>query len=153
MKKDFIYGFERLGRLRFLSCLNRRFLMIFVPVELAMLLVEMTGTQTIIITLAALVVLNIVSLEFIAQRYRDAGVSGLWSLISLNPLASPLIYILLALVPGDNDINRYGPPSQPPSLSMWLFIPALMPIILFFIYWIWFYFTWAVVTVPFLMVL
>jgi len=148
MNKELILGFGRLSRLRFLAYLNSWFLLVFTPTVAALFLAELTDLQTIGLVLTATIVFNLVSLKFVAQRYRDVGVHGSWSLIFLIPLASPLLYLLLALIPGDQAPNRYGP--QNPSPSLWLLIPALLPIVLLFEYWLSLY-TGLAAAVPFIM--
>jgi uncharacterized membrane protein YhaH (DUF805 family) len=46
------------------------------------------------------------------KRYHDRGKSGFWVLISFIPLIGPVWMIIeLGMLPGDQDENRFGPPT------------------------------------------
>ncbi len=134
MHKKLILGCGRIGRLRFLAYLNGLFLLASIPLYLASLSLSPDNLQSFIPLILVLVLFNLTSLKFVAQRYHDVNVSGVWSLVFLIPPASPLMYFLLALVPGDRDNNRYGPPA--PASSRWLLVLALLPILLLLKYWL-----------------
>lgn len=134
MKKELVLGFGRLSRLRFMAYLNLWHLLAFAPLTLWALLATPEDSSLLTFTLASVVVFNLVALKMVAQRYRDAGASGFWSLIYLIPPAAPFIYLILATVPGDRDDNRFG--KAPPRSPRWLLIPALLPLVLLIWHWI-----------------
>lgn len=46
-----------------------------------------------------------------ARRLHDSSHSGWWQLLALIPVAGWLVLLIFFLLPGDEDENRFGPPS------------------------------------------
>lgn len=134
MNRELVLGLGRLDRLRFQAYFNIWHLLAFVPLALMMLFSPPDDSTLLTLSLASLIIFNLVGLKMIAQRYRDVGVSGYWSFFYLIPLASPFVYLLLATIPGDKEANRFGPATA--QASNWMFIPALLPLALLIWQWV-----------------
>lgn len=53
------------------------------------------------------------SIAVTVRRLHDIGQSGLWYLLWLLPLVGGLILLVLLLLPGQPERNRFGPPPRP----------------------------------------
>lgn len=48
-----------------------------------------------------------------ARRLHDIGRSGWWTLLMLLPMLNLLVFLVLAVFPGDTGPNKYGPRKAP----------------------------------------
>ncbi len=60
-------------------------------------------------------------LKLLAQRYRDAGITGWAALVGLIPLSYLLLYLLMAIFPGEKSANKYGDAPNNPKKRLSLF--------------------------------
>ncbi|WP_244308973.1 DUF805 domain-containing protein [Pseudomonas duriflava] len=121
----------RIGRLRFLawSLVSATVLALFSLIFVALGSSSALGGAgfTLSITLLALAV----TLSIGVQRLHDMGWSGWLWLISAIPFVGGLFTLLLLIVPGNREANRYGPPPPPNSTSvkvlasLWLVVVIL----------------------------
>jgi uncharacterized membrane protein YhaH (DUF805 family) len=130
----------RIGRLRFLAwslvasaAFLAAFFALLTTVSIVSLMVShpsfLTGLG--FSTLLGLTIL-FVNLSIGVQRLHDLGWSGWLWLLSLIPLVGGLLTLLLMILPGPREANRYGPPPPPNSMAVkllagvWLFIVIAM---------------------------
>ncbi len=52
----------------------------------------------------------VLSMIVTARRLHDIGRSGWWSLLMLLPMLNLLVFLVLAVFPGETGSNKYGPP-------------------------------------------
>jgi uncharacterized membrane protein YhaH (DUF805 family) len=52
----------------------------------------------------------VLSMIVTARRLHDMGRSGWWALLMLLPILNMLVFLVLAVFPGDTGPNKYGPP-------------------------------------------
>ena len=69
-------------------------------------------------------VLIIPILSLTVRRLHDRNMSGWWYFISLLPLVGPIVLIVLLLLPGVNQDNRYGPDPEGGVSDGWSKIPS-----------------------------
>ncbi|QKE65615.1 DUF805 domain-containing protein [Aquipseudomonas campi] len=88
------------------------------------------------ILMAALVIaIIVVSVQMGVQRLHDIGWSGWLWLINLVPLVGSVFALIMLVVPGTPDANRYGPPPPPNNTGVkvlafgWLVFPVLIGIL------------------------
>lgn len=78
------------------------------------------------------VVLAVVSIQFIVQRLHDIGWSGWLWLLTLVPIVGSIFPFVIMVVPGNETANRYGAPPPPNSTAvkvlsaLWLVFIALV---------------------------
>lgn len=89
------------------------------------------------LALILLSLFNLLPLRFLAQRYKDAGISGWWALVGIVPTAYGLLYLLMGLFPGEKHNNQHG--EQPKKPNTFLVITAYMPMIVFAGLMIWYF--------------
>lgn len=71
------------------------------------------------VLMAALAIaLSVVTIMFGVQRLHDIGWSGWLLLLSLVPVVGSVFALLLLLVPGSTEANRFGPPPPPNSRAV-----------------------------------
>lgn len=124
-------GFARLNRWRFIAF----HFPVFVITVLAGLVVEqfsLIGNVKLFAILSIAALPSLFAIKFAAQRYRDVGASGFWAVFMLTP-ASPILFLLLSLVKGSENENKYGeaPPETPVALKITAIIFTLLVIALF----------------------
>lgn len=72
-----------------------------------------------------------VSIQICAQRLHDIGWSGWLMLLNLVPIAGNLFSLAMLLMPGNDGMNRFGPPQPPNSravkiiAALWLLVPVI----------------------------
>ncbi|AHL74107.1 membrane protein [Stutzerimonas stutzeri] len=72
-----------------------------------------------------------VSMQICVQRLHDIGWSGWLMLLNLVPIAGNLFSLAMLLMPGNDGMNRFGPPQPPNSravkilASLWLLVPVI----------------------------
>ena len=103
-------GLGRIGRIRYIVHSNLLFIICF----LLFLLLSGFGFNTFIFIPFFIFIIGEIFLS--AQRYRDVGVSGLWSLLLLP--GAFLVSILLMITPGDNVENKFGVTPDKPSRTL-----------------------------------
>ncbi|WP_137820045.1 DUF805 domain-containing protein [Pseudomonas sp. 2FG] len=110
----------RIGRLRYLGW-GMAMMLIAIPVfgivMAGMALSDLLGGLLAVIAVITLVVISV----FIGvQRLHDIGWSGWLLLLNLIPVVGSVFSLLMLLVPGSNDANRFGPPPPPNSRAVTL---------------------------------
>ncbi len=121
--KSNLFNFNRIGRVRFLAYTNvALFLSVFLLWYLfpiiaydlldLMLYSKVIGISSMYFMYAFLLLIPI---KFLAQRYRDSGVSGWLALVGCTPISFGAMYLMMALFPGESSINKYGDSPEPAS--------------------------------------
>lgn len=82
------------------------------------------GGLLIILSLAAL----IVSILLTIQRLHDFNASGWWALLMVIPLVSLVLYLVLLIMPGTQDPNRFDHPPPPNTLGV-ILLASILPLI------------------------
>lgn len=81
----------------------------------------------------AFVAFIIISVQIGVQRLHDVGWSGWLLLLNLIPFVNNIFPILIAVMPGNQGINQYGPPALPNNRAVnvfaWLWVVFLILII------------------------
>jgi uncharacterized membrane protein YhaH (DUF805 family) len=108
------------GRSHRLGFLGNQAVVVLVAILLTVLslsLIEFGLTPLIIGILCVLIgiPLILVTLASAARRLHDLGRSGWWSLLALVPGIGLIFIVALALMPGQNDENRFGPSPLAPA--------------------------------------
>jgi uncharacterized membrane protein YhaH (DUF805 family) len=122
-----VFSFQgRIGRVRYLAW-TLVMLLAALPVMglcVSVMSFSLVGGGLLIAVAAAGFVL--VSLQIGTQRLHDAGWSGWLLLLNLVPYIGGLFPLLMMVVPGNKDANRYGPPAPPNGRGVkvlaWLWI-------------------------------
>jgi uncharacterized membrane protein YhaH (DUF805 family) len=122
-----VFSFQgRIGRIRYLAWTLVWMASLFMALGLCVLVFTsslVAGGLLIAVVIAAF---TFVSFQIGAQRLHDAGWSGWLLLLTFVPYIGALFPLLMVLVPGNKNVNRYGPPAPPNSLSVkiiaWLWI-------------------------------
>jgi uncharacterized membrane protein YhaH (DUF805 family) len=122
-----VFSFQgRIGRVRYLAwtlVLMASLLMVISLCVSVMVSSLVGGGLLIAVAVAAFV---LVSFQIGVQRLHDAGWSGWLLLLSLVPYIGALFPLLMMIIPGNKNANRYGPPAPPNSRSVkilaWLWI-------------------------------
>jgi uncharacterized membrane protein YhaH (DUF805 family) len=87
----------------------------------------------------ALSMASFLPLKFLAQRYRDAGLSGWWAMVGLIPSSYILLYFLMGAFRGEHYENRHG--KTPEKTGIHLKILAYIPTLIFIGFIGWYLFT------------
>ncbi|KJH84268.1 DUF805 domain-containing protein [Stutzerimonas stutzeri] len=121
----------RIGRLRYLAwsmALMAAVLGLFLIASMASAVSEILGW--ILIGVVGLGFLFI-STQICVQRLHDIGWSGWLILLNLVPIVGNLFSLAMLLMPGNDGMNRFGPPQPPNSravkilASLWLLVPVI----------------------------
>ncbi|MVW73692.1 DUF805 domain-containing protein [Pseudomonas xionganensis] len=120
----------RIGRLRYLAwsmVLVLACLPLFGIAAGLMAVSELLGG----ILMAALGIgVMVVGIMFGVQRLHDIGWSGWLLLLTLVPVVGGVFSLLLFIIPGSTDTNRYGPPPPPNSMAVkvlaWLWLGVII---------------------------
>jgi uncharacterized membrane protein YhaH (DUF805 family) len=121
----------RIGRLRYLA-----WSMALMSAALGLLLVASIGFAISTVPgsiLAGLLGIGIltVSVQISVQRLHDIGWSGWFMLMNLVPVVGTVFPLAMLLVPGNDGVNRFGPPQPPNSravkilAALWLLMPVI----------------------------
>ncbi|UUY08948.1 DUF805 domain-containing protein [Pseudomonas sp. J452] len=121
----------RIGRVRYLAWSAAIFfaaLGLYLISALAMAISPIVGG----ILMAAIVIpAVVVSVQIGVQRLHDIGWSGWLLLVNLVPVVGGVFALIMLVVPGTAEANRYGPPPPPNSTGAkvlaftWLLVPIL----------------------------
>ncbi len=125
----------RIGRLRYLAwsaAMFFAFLGVYMIAAVGMAISPIIGgILTTIVVIAAMVV----SIQIGVQRLHDIGWSGWLWLLMLVPLVNLAISVIMLVVPGTTDANRFGPPPPPNTTGVkvlafsWLLFPVVIGIL------------------------
>jgi uncharacterized membrane protein YhaH (DUF805 family) len=125
----------RIGRVRYLAWsagMTLAFMVVYLLAIGAMAIAPIIGG---ILAIAVVIAAMTVSVMIGVQRLHDIGWSGWLWLLMLVPVANLVIAILMLVVPGTTDANRYGPPPPPNSTAVkvlafgWLLFPFIIGIL------------------------
>ncbi|MBB1519095.1 DUF805 domain-containing protein [Aquipseudomonas guryensis] len=121
----------RIGRVRYLAWSAAIFfaaLGLYLISALAMAVSPVVGG----ILMAAIVIAAVVvSVQIGVQRLHDIGWSGWLLLVNLIPVVGGVFALIMLVVPGTAEANRYGPPPPPNSTGAkvlaftWLLVPII----------------------------
>lgn len=73
----------------------------------------------------------VVSIQIGVQRLHDVGWSGWFMLLNLVPVVGTVFPLTMLLMPGNDGVNRFGPPQPPNSravkilAALWLLVPVI----------------------------
>lgn len=121
----------RIGRVRYLAWSAAVF---FAALGLYLISAMAMAVSTVVggILMAAIVIAAVVvSVQIGVQRLHDIGWSGWLLLVNLIPVVGGVFALIMMVVPGTAEANRYGPPPPPNSTGAkvmaftWLLIPIL----------------------------
>ncbi|MFV3329303.1 DUF805 domain-containing protein [Pseudomonas sp. NY15437] len=121
----------RIGRVRYLGW-SMAVSLIAIPVFLVVAgLFAVSNLLGILVGAIALIGFVVVSVMIGAQRLHDIGWSAWLLLLNLVPVVGSVFPLLMLLVPGTAEANRYGPPPPPNSRGVVIFAwtALLVPII------------------------
>ncbi|MEO4048821.1 DUF805 domain-containing protein [Pseudomonas sp. CAU 1711] len=125
----------RIGRVRYLgwsAVMTLLFMLLYVPALIAMSVSPVVGG---LLLAAVVIAAMVVSVQIGVQRLHDLNWSGWLWLLMLVPVANMVIAILMLVVPGSSEANRYGPPPPPNSTAVkvlafgWLLLPVIVGIL------------------------
>lgn len=108
----------RIGRLRYLAwslVLMAAFVALMAVTGMVMALSEIAGG---LLMIALAIGMLVVSVQIGAQRLHDVGWSAWLLLLNLVPLVNSVFWLLMLLIPGNDGVNRYGPPAPPNSMPV-----------------------------------
>jgi uncharacterized membrane protein YhaH (DUF805 family) len=108
----------RIGRLRYLAwtmVLMLACLPLFGIASGFMAVSEMLGGLLMVVAGIAAVVVGVM---FAVQRLHDIGWSGWLVLISVVPIVGGVFSLLMFIIPGSTEANRFGPPPPPNSTAV-----------------------------------
>lgn len=121
----------RIGRLRYLAW-SAAFFLVALPLYLvATLFLAVSPALGGILIAAIVIALVVVSVQVGVQRLHDVGWSGWLLLLNLVPVVGGVFALLMLVVPGTTEANRYGPPPPPNGKGVkllaltWLLVPIL----------------------------
>lgn len=119
----------RIGRLRYLAW-SLVMTLVFIPAiaifAVALWAGDSSGILSIIAGVIGVAALVVVSIMIGVQRVHDIGWSGWMILLTFVPAIGTVFTLLMFLMPGSTEANRYGPPPPPNSTavkvlaSLWL---------------------------------
>jgi len=141
MKSD-ILNFNRIGRIKFLAYSNIAYVSLAIVYYFIIgfdgdfSVIDLYSQKPFIFTLFVLI--STIPLKFLAQRYKDAGISGKWALVGLIPHVNVILYLVLGCFRGENHPNEYG--DIPKKSDIFLQLIAFIPIVAVIFTLIWFYF-------------
>lgn len=121
----------RIGRLRYLAWSAACFLAGLPLFLIATLLMGMSPVLGGLLIAAIAIAAIVVSLLIGVQRLHDIGWSGWLLLLNLVPVVGGVFALLMLVVPGTAEANRYGPPPPPNGKGVkalaltWLLVPIL----------------------------
>ncbi len=137
-----LFTLNRLGRAQFLAYTNIVYGLVAL-VYYFMSRHEFTTFEALFdnnpVGLILLIIFSFLPLKFLAQRYRDAGVSGWWALVGLIPYSYILLYFLMGLFRGEHYTNEYG--DRPESPKLMLRLLGYLPLIIIAGYILWYVLT------------
>jgi len=84
----------------------------------------LTGGFIIILGVAALAISILLGI----QRLHDFDASGWWSVLAIIPLANLALYLVLAVMPGNQGPNRFGNPPPPNTVGV-ILLALIVPLI------------------------
>ncbi len=121
----------RIGRLRYIAWSMALLLLFLVAAAVAAAGYFLTPFIGYTLGAIAVVAMAVVSVQIGVQRLHDMGWSGWLYLLTMIPYIGGIFYLLMLIVPGRSDANRYGAPPPPNSKSVkiiaatWLIVPVL----------------------------
>lgn len=133
--------FNRIGRVKFLAYTNLSYGVLAFAYyftfgfDADISLSELYSQKPYLLTLFA--VLSFILIKILAQRYRDAGISGWWALVGLIPYTYFFLYIFLGCYKGETHANEYG--KIPAKSGVLLQLLAYLPIVLLTCFVMWCY--------------
>ncbi len=125
----------RIGRVRYLAwsaAMSFAFMAVYVIAAIGLAISPIVGG---ILLTAVVIAALVVSVQIGVQRLHDLDWSGWLWLLLLVPIANFVIAILMLVVPGTPQANRFGPPPPPNSTAVkvlafgWLGLPVLIGIL------------------------
>lgn len=105
----------RIGRVRYLGWSMALMLLAMLAYGLATGIMMLSPIVGGILMIPVVIGMLVVSVQIGVQRLHDIGWSGWLWLINLVPLVGSVFALLMLVVPGTSDANRYGPPPPPNS--------------------------------------
>lgn len=78
-----------------------------------------------------LIMLSVMGIIFCTRRLNDFNATGWWMLIFFVPIATPIMLLLMLLLPGTQGENRFGP--APPKNSKYVYVSLLVMLSLLFL--------------------
>lgn len=121
----------RIGRVRYLAWSAAMFFAavgLYLIAAMAMAVSPVVGG---ILMVAIIIPAVVISVQIGVQRLHDIGWSGWLLLVNLIPVVGSVFALIMLVVPGTADANRYGPPPPPNSTGAkvlaftWLLVPIL----------------------------
>lgn len=125
----------RIGRVRFLAYSMMMALSLLAMLAIFGILITIISLVSesiaMVIGIAMYVVVFIFSLQASfapsMRRLNDLNRTGFIALLYFVPIINVLLWLYLALVPGDEEMNDYGAPAEPPTTAMTV-LAAVFPI-------------------------
>lgn len=120
----------RIGRVRYLGWSMAMFLCALPVLLLGMGAAALSDALGMVLLVAAGLAMMVLSICFGVQRLHDIGWSGWLWLINFIPLVGGVFALLMFIVPGNQGVNRFGPPPPPNSTAVKLlaWLCLLVPI-------------------------
>ncbi len=121
----------RIGRLRYLAWSMALILLVVLAGAVAAAGYGITPVLGYLLGAILGIAWVVVSVQIGVQRLHDMGWSGWLYLLNIVPYIGGVFYLLMLIVPGRTDANRYGPPPPPNSKSVkflaasWILVPVL----------------------------
>ncbi|TRX75045.1 DUF805 domain-containing protein [Pseudomonas mangiferae] len=121
----------RIGRLRYLAWYVTLALLTMPIAFVLAFSAALSPTFAMVLGVVGLVAFVAVSICIGAQRLHDIGWTGWLQLLLLVPIVGAVFGLLMMIIPGNADANRYGPPPPPNSRSVVVLACAciLMPML------------------------
>ncbi|HSC85608.1 MAG TPA: DUF805 domain-containing protein, partial [Pseudomonas sp.] len=108
----------RIGRVRYLGWSAALMFIALLAYGLVAAGMLLSPTLGFILAVPIIIVFLVVSVQIGVQRLHDIGWSGWLWLLNFVPAIGSIFALLMLVVPGNSDANRYGPPPPPNSRSV-----------------------------------
>lgn len=120
----------RIGRVRYLAWTFVLVLLALPALFVAGIFMGVSEGLGWVAMIAAGATFMLISVQIGVQRLHDLGWSGWLWLLNLVPVVNSVFPLLMAVIPGNREANRYGPPPPPNSgavkLLAWMWIVMLL---------------------------
>jgi len=136
-----VLNFKRIGRVKFLAYTHITYALLALIFYLTYSLddIKFSSLETLYwqnpVISTLLMLLIFLPLKFLAQRYKDAGLSGWWALVGVIPQSYFMLYLLMGLFRGEAYENRHGEVPNKAGIALQLmgYVPLVFIILAQFI--------------------
>lgn len=123
----------RIGRLRYIAYnLVLSFIATPIVAIIALICMGVFGTNSqigiIVMIILCLPILFYIGFVPMVRRLNDLNRSGWWVLLSFIPYVSVFLYLYLIFAPGNDYVNDYGAPAEPPSTRVKI-VAFILPVL------------------------